>query len=361
MSISCSNIKILHNVPQSTQSPPAEGACIVIEDPEQLDRITSPTTQPLTEDASTQCCVGARFVLTRSSSTQTDPVDSTPVPLKTFTDAGTQVEISDVSPDCAEPGPSGNSNHVKGGVINLSYQQTARNCAKFDKKKQGFSGNENTESAQPKVTLFEQVYPSDEESSNGPPLSPLALKDDDEEYKCDMTDDTGCYSDDNDVESESEKQTEQTFLVFESCLKLLLKFCSKCGEAIFESKETTSGSMFSVKMQCVNNHLTSWNSQPLIKNTAAGNLLASAAILFSGNTFSHIAQFASFLNMKFFSHTTYYNIQKKYLFPTVNKAWIEERSSVLDEIKSNGPVNLIGDGQCDRSQCQILYIYNDDR
>ena len=112
-------------------------------------------------------------------------------------------------------------------------------------------------------------------------------------------------------------------------------------------KKTTSGSMFSVKMQCVNNHLTSWNSQPLIKNTAAGNLLASAAILFSGNTFSHIAQFASFLNMKFFSHTTYYNIQKRYLFPTVNKAWIEERSSVLDDIKSNGPVNLIGDGRCD--------------
>ena len=71
------------------------------------------------------------------------------------------------------------------------------------------------------------------------------------------------------------------------------------------------------------------------------------AILFSGNTFSHIAQFASFLNLKFFSHNTFYNIQNKYLFPAVNKAWKEERSSVLDEVKSNGPVNLIGDGRCD--------------
>jgi len=50
--------------------------------------------------------------------------------------------------------------------------------------------------------------------------------------------------------------------------------------------------MFSVKMLCVNNHLTCWNSQPLIKNITAGNLLSSAAILFSGNTFSHIAQFS---------------------------------------------------------------------
>jgi len=51
--------------------------------------------------------------------------------------------------------------------------------------------------------------------------------------------------------------------------------------------------------------------------------------------------------LKFFSHTTYYNIQNKYLFPVVNKAWNEERNSVLDEVKRNGPVNLIGDGRCD--------------
>ena len=169
--------------------------------------------------------------------------------------------------------------------------------------------------------------------------------DDDEEYKCEMTDNAGSSSDDTDYELDSEEHPERKFLVFESCLKLLLQFCSKCGGTIFESTKTTSGSMFSVKMLCVNNHLTSWNSQPLIKHIAAGNLLSSAAILFSGNTFSHTAQFASFLNLKFFSHTTFYNIQNKYLFPVI--AWIEERSSVLDEVKSNGPVNLIGDGRCD--------------
>ena len=85
----------------------------------------------------------------------------------------------------------------------------------------------------------------------------------------------------------------------------------------------------------------------MIKNTAAGNLLTSAAILFSGNTFSRIAQFASFLKLKFFSHSTFYNIQNKFLFPLVDKAWIEERSSVLEAIKRDGPVNLIGDGRCD--------------
>jgi len=72
----------------------------------------------------------------------------------------------------------------------------------------------------------------------------------------------------------------------------------------------------------------------VIKNTAAGNLLTLGAILFSGNTFSRIAQFASFLKLKCFSHSTFYNIQNKFLFPLVDKAWIEEPG-------------LIGDGRCD--------------
>ena len=342
-------------MPQST---PTAEACLIIEEP--AESASSMATSPgnlsvSSQDASTQCCVGARFVITRSEYTQTDPVVSTPVPqpVKTFTNAGTQVELISESPDGANPGPSGHSSHVKdekkkktGGIYPGSRPIDGD---KSDEKKQESEQNINTDSKRKKLTLFEQVYPSDEESPNAPPLSPLDVydNDDDEEYKCEMTDNAGSSSDDTDYELDSEENPERKFLVFESCLKLLLKVCSKCGGTIFESTETTSGSMFSVKMLCVNNHLTCWNSQPLIKNIAAGNLLSSAAILFSGNTFSRIAQFASFLNLKFFSHTTFYNIQNKYLFPVVNKAWKEERSSVLDEVKSNGPVNLIGDGRCD--------------
>ena len=345
----------------SLQSTPTEGACIIVEEPaaSASSMATSPGDLSVSsQDASTQCCVGARFVITRSQYTQTDPVVSPPVPhpVKTFTDAGTQVDLVSEGPGGANPGPSGHSktsSHVKDEKKENSrgtypVSQPA-DCNKFGKKKQESEENINTDSKRKKLTLYEQVYPSDEESPNDPPLSLSAVNDDDddEEYKCDMTDNAGSSSDDTDFEFDSEEHPERKFLVFESCLKLLLKFCSKCGGTIFESTETTCGSMFSVKMLCVNNHLTSWNSQPLIKNIAAGNLLSSAAILFSGNTFSHIAQFASFLNLKFFSHTTFYNIQNKYLFPVVNKAWKEERSSVLDEVKSNGPVNLIGDGRCD--------------
>ena len=67
------------------------------------------------QDASSQCCVKARLVITRSQYTQTDPVVSvpTPQPVKTFIDAGTQVELISESPDGANPGLSGHSSHIK--------------------------------------------------------------------------------------------------------------------------------------------------------------------------------------------------------------------------------------------------------
>ncbi|KAK2549591.1 hypothetical protein P5673_029982 [Acropora cervicornis] len=225
-------LKIFRAVPQST---PTEEASIIIEEP--AESASSMATSPGCE----------YLVLCGSKYTQTDPVVSTPVPqsVKTFSNSGTQVEFISESPD---------------------------DCDKYDKKEQESEENINTASKPKKPTLFEQVYPSDEESPNDPPLSPLVVDDDDgndEEYKCEITDNAGSSSNDTDDELDCEEHPERKFL------------------------------------------------------------------------------FASFLNLKFFSHTTFYNIQNKYLFPVVNKAWKEERSSVLDEVKSNGPVSLIGDGRCD--------------
>ena len=72
--------KIFQAVPQST---PIEQACIIIEEPAESasSTATSPENLSVTsQDASTQCCVGARFVITRSEYTRTDPVVSKPVP-----------------------------------------------------------------------------------------------------------------------------------------------------------------------------------------------------------------------------------------------------------------------------------------
>ena len=60
-----------------------------------------------------------------------------------------------------------------------------------------------------KPTLFELVYPSDEESPNDPPSSPLAMDDEsydnDDDYKYEMDDNAGSSLDNSDVELESEE------------------------------------------------------------------------------------------------------------------------------------------------------------
>jgi len=144
-------LKIFRAVPQST---PTEGGCIITE--EAAESASSMATSPgnlsdSSRDASTQCCVGARFVITRSGYTHTDPVVSTlvPQPVKTFADAGTQVDIIGESHDGSNPSPSGHSSHVKDeketkcGGIDPRYCPAY--CDKFDKKKQECEENINAD------------------------------------------------------------------------------------------------------------------------------------------------------------------------------------------------------------------------
>ena len=116
---------------------------------------------------------------------------------------------------------------------------------------------------------------------------------------------------------------------------------------MIDCEEATIGSLLSVKLFCINGHRNIWKSQPIINNTPAGNLLLSAATLFSGNTFSKIRQFVSFFNLAFLGKTAFYNMESNYLLPAVDRAWTDEKSKVLNDAKVDGYINLNGDGRCD--------------
>ena len=152
-----------------------------------------------------------------------------------------------------------------------------------------------------KLTLYEEVYPSDEEllPSPIPPIDDGDDDNDDEDYNASDKEGSilGNSDDEGELQSPYEESPYET--KYKSDRLKILKFCPKCAGVISESKMTICASMLSVKRRCINNHDDyCWTSQPMIKNTAAGNLLTSAAILFSGNIFSRIAQFASFLKLQ---------------------------------------------------------------
>ena len=163
-------------------------------------------------------------------------------------------------------------------------------------------------------------------------------------------------SSDTETETETESPVAETkFIVFESCLAELLKHCPCCGAVVTESSSSTSGSLLKVKLSCHKGHVTQWNSQPLVNKTPAGNLLLASAILFTGNTFTPVNNFAECFGLEFIKESTFYEIQNEYLFPVINAAWEKEQQNTLRQVKMKGAVSLNGDGWCDSSGHNAKY------
>ena len=125
----------------------------------------------------------------------------------------------------------------------------------------------------------------------------------------------------NDDDNSQTLPKQKKFIVFENELLKLFKFCQQCGSPTDTTTMIQHGSMVTVKTSCMSGHMVTWKSQPQVKGTAAGNLLITAAIVFSGNTYKHAADFAKQLNLQFISSSYYYKIQRKIIFPVIQKAW----------------------------------------
>ena len=98
---------------------------------------------------------------------------------------------------------------------------------------------------------------------------------------------------------------------------------------------------------CINSPSQEWVSQPNVKRAAAGNLLLSVAILFTGRMFSRVSEMASSINLAFPGESDYLNYQNKHLFPVISECWQQEKVLVLTNLLDRGSVTLLGDGWCD--------------
>ena len=67
----------------------------------------------------------------------------------------------------------------------------------------------------------------------------------------------------------------------------MFRRCHSCGQEI-KLETSIVWTMLIVSGTCPDGHTLKWQSQPMIKGMAAGNLLLSAAILLCGITFTGI-------------------------------------------------------------------------
>lgn len=164
------------------------------------------------------------------------------------------------------------------------------------------------------------------------------------------TDET--YSPDTDTDYMDTTNTQPVedickYLVFESELVKLLRFCPNCGSCITDISKTISGSCLTVSYSCFAGHSDIWRSQPLIHHMPAGNLLLSAAILLSGATYSKTEQFSKILSMPILSRSEYFKIQKIYLIPVINDYWTMHQTAILSVLSSEPDLRVCGDARSD--------------
>ena len=106
------------------------------------------------------------------------------------------------------------------------------------------------------------------------------------------------------------------------------------------------GTFVSIKQECSHcGFIWTWNNQPFIKDTPAGNILLSAAILFSGSTPAKVFHLLSHFNVACIKERTFFDHQKKYLEPAIITVWNSEQSTLLSKCKS--PLSIGGDGRAD--------------
>ena len=111
-----------------------------------------------------------------------------------------------------------------------------------------------------------------------------------EEYH--PTDDTTqTEEEEEEEEAEGALRKEKRFIVFESCLLKLLEQGRSCGQEV-ELNTSVRGTLLVVHGTCPDRHVLNWQSQPLVRDMGAGNLMVAAAILFCDLIFTGISNLA---------------------------------------------------------------------
>ena len=138
------------------------------------------------------------------------------------------------------------------------------------------------------------------------------------------------------------------FLVYKQCLVELLDRCPECGLSCSVEWQV-KGTFVAVARRCSYCQFShKWYSQPMANDIPAGNLNISAAIYFSGASFTKVNRIFSSLQMAFISSSTFYRHIRELVQPTILSIWTDHRKELLESLqKQPGEIILGGDMRAD--------------
>ncbi|XP_063293594.1 uncharacterized protein LOC134578547 [Pelobates fuscus] len=295
-------------------------------------------TEKMTLDKAVSICK----IATRSIGTQTKctnrsvSVATSTIGLLKSKDVGTWTGPHEY---CEEINKSENEKSLDTEVIELETSQLN------DDEIMEFSESSPYQSPKKRTTIF--MTPSSQSSFFESPMLQSTISSGNDAETSDLAENQG-------YESSAEYFViENKFIIFESCLDELLKSFAKCNNEeycdskIIRIEKKIQGTLLIIYTECEQKHTCLlWRSQPMINKRSVGNLLASAALLFSGSHFAKVSEFFKMLKVPFISESLHYRFQNTFLFPIINLYHKKDRDATLDNFKGTA-VCLSGDAQCD--------------
>ncbi|KTF72727.1 hypothetical protein cypCar_00049295 [Cyprinus carpio] len=146
---------------------------------------------------------------------------------------------------------------------------------------------------------------------------------------------------------------ERKWMVNESKLMELFRKCTICGVVMCDLNQNikTFASRIQITWKCNNGHTGEWESCPNTRGMAENNLLSAAATLFTGATYTDIADWAGLLNLQLPQKSAFYTIQSSYLIPVISEAYKKQESIIkarlICQTLDGESVHVCGDGRSD--------------
>lgn len=110
-----------------------------------------------------------------------------------------------------------------------------------------------------------------------------------------------------------------------------------------------NGTFIQINQKCSScDSMYTWDSQPHCKGTPVGNILLSAAILYSGALPAKMLRVLKIFGCASISSRTYFQHQRYYLQPSISSVWNKHQAETLKQLKCEKRALILGgDGRAD--------------
>jgi hypothetical protein len=101
-------------------------------------------------------------------------------------------------------------------------------------------------------------------------------------------------------------QGDSKLLVYNSCIQELFHSCPSCDAPTSGFKQFCTGTLLTFTTTCLNSHGVKWMSRHQLLVCLQETWTLTAAVLFSGQTYSIMSQFADILKLSFLSESIFH-------------------------------------------------------